>query len=72
MALTARNVRELFDWQLAFAVAALVAIGITGIWSATGDEAGNAAHGPAIAQAAWAGIAVLGAAAAIWLPVRFW
>jgi rod shape determining protein RodA len=72
MALTARHVRELFDWQLALAAAALVAIGIAGIWSATGQQMTDGTHGPAVAQAVWAGVALLGAAVAIGLPVRFW
>ncbi len=72
MALTARNVRELFDWQLAAAAAALVTIGIAGIWSATGDVTSGSAHGPAFAQMIWLPIALAGAATAIWLPLRFW
>ncbi|HDS74309.1 MAG TPA: rod shape-determining protein RodA [Firmicutes bacterium] len=72
MSITTRNVRELIDWPLAIATLALIAIGIVGISSATGEQAASRVQGLATIQAVWATLAVSVAIATLFLPVRFW
>jgi len=72
MAVTARHLRVLFDWPLAFSALGLIAFGVIGISSATGEHAASSVRGLVYIQLAWVALSLVGAIVAMWLPIRFW